>query len=294
MIAAHMDAIGLMVTGIVDGFLRITQVGGVDPRVLPGTLVTVYATRAGQRSIPGVVVLPPGRLLPPDIGINPVPLEYLFVDSGLPPQRMADLVNIGDIVSYAQPPLELSGETLAGHSLDNRASVAALTVCLEELHSRSHLWDIWAVATAQEEIGLSGASGSTFELHPSLAIAVDVTFAKGPGASDWRTSPLGKGPTLCMGPNIHPALFQAVQSLADRLEIPYGLEYAPRHTGTDGFAIQVIAEGIPTLVMGIPLRYMHTPVEVVAMKDIQRAGRLLAEFVAGLQPDFMEKITWDN
>jgi endoglucanase len=294
MIATHMDAIGLMVTGIVDGFLRITQVGGVDPRVLPGTLVTVYATRAGQRSIPGVVVLPPGRLLPPDIGINPVPLEYLFVDSGLPPQRVADQVNIGDIVSYAQSPLELSGETLAGHSLDNRASVAALTVCLEELHSRSHLWDVWAVATAQEEIGLSGAIGSTFELHPSLAIAVDVTFAKGPGASDWRTSPLGKGPTLCMGPNIHPALFKAVQSLADKLEIPYGLEYAPRHTGTDGFAIQVIAEGIPTLVMGIPLRYMHTPVEVVAMKDIQRAGRLLAEFVAGLQPDFMEKITWDN
>jgi len=139
-----------------------------------------------------------------------------------------------------------------------------------------------------------GAIGSTFELCPTIAIAVDVTFAKGPGASDWQTSSLGKGPTLCMGPNIHPAMHKAMKDLADRLEIPYGLEYAPRHTGTDGYATQVTAEGIPTLVLGIPLRYMHTPVEVVAIKDIQRAGRLMAEFIAGLTPDFVEKITWDD
>jgi tetrahedral aminopeptidase len=85
-----------------------------------------------------------------------------------------------------------------------------------------------------------------------------------------------------------------MKNLADRLEIPYNLEVAPRHTGTDAYAAQIVAEGIPTLVMGIPLRYMHTPVEVVSIKDIQRAGRLLAEFIAGLEPDFMEKITWDD
>jgi endoglucanase len=295
MVAAHMDAIGLMVTGIADGFLRLTQVGGVDPRVLPGTLVTVYATGAGGRQpIPGVVVQPHSRLLPPEIGLDPIPLEYLFVDTGLPPHKVADLVHVGDVVSYAQSPVELSGETIAGHTLDNRASVTALTVCLEELQSRPHVWDVWAVATTQEEVGSIGAIGSTFELHPTIAIAMDVTHAKGPGASDWQTSPLGKGPTLCVGPNIHPALHKAMKDLADRLEIPYGLEYAPRHTGTDGYATQVVAEGVPTLVLGIPLRYMHTPVEVVAIKDIQRAGRLMAEFIAGLTPDFMEKITWDD
>jgi endoglucanase len=248
----------------------------------------------GREIIPGVIVQPPARLLPPEIGENPVPLEHLLVDTGLLPKKVAELVRVGDLVSFAQPPLELAGETIAGHTLDNRASVAALTVCLEELQSRPHAWDVWAVASSQEEVGTIGASGSAFELHPAIAIVVDVTWAKGPGASDWSTFPLGKGPTIVMGPNIHPALHKAMKELADRLEIPYALEYTPTHSGTDGMATQVSAEGIPTLVMGIPLRYMHTPVEVVASKDIQRAGRLLAEFVAGLEPDFIEKIVWDE
>jgi putative aminopeptidase FrvX len=295
MVATHMDAIGLMVTGVADGFLRLTQVGGVDPRVLPGALVTLYATGAGVRhSIPGVIVMPQARLLPPDIGSNPVPLEYLFLDTGLPPRKVKSFVQVGDLVAFAQPPFEMTGDTIAGHTLDNRVSVAALTVCLEELQSRPHSWDVWAVATTQEEIGTIGATGTTYELHPTLVIALDVTFAKGPGATEWQTNPLGKGPTLCMGPNIHPALYKEMKALAERLEIPYNLEYAPRHTGTDGYSTQVVAAGIPTLVMGIPLRYMHTPVEMVAVKDIQRAGRLVAEFIAGLAPDFVEKIIWDD
>jgi endoglucanase len=150
------------------------------------------------------------------------------------------------------------------------------------------------VATSQEEVGAIGAAGSAYQLRPTIAIVVDVTFAKGPGASDWETSPLGKGPTIVIGPNIHPALHKSMKELADKLEIPYTLEYTPCHSGTDGWATQVAAEGIPTLVIGLPLRYMHTAVELVALKDIQRAGRLLAEFIARLEPDFMEKIVWDK
>jgi len=216
------------------------------------------------------------------------------VDVGLPHKQVLEKVRTGDIVSFATPPVELAGEVFSGHSLDNRVSVAALTVALEELQGKSHIWDVWAVATAQEEETLGGAATSAFELHPQLAIAVDVTFAKGPGANDWQTFPLGKGPTLGFGPNLHPFLHRSLKELAEKLEIPCSVEVLPRHSGTDAYAMQVAAEGIPTMVIGIPLRYMHTPVEMVAYKDIQRTGRLIAEFIAALEPDFVEKIIWDD
>jgi tetrahedral aminopeptidase len=290
MLATHMDAIGLLVTGISPGgFLRVTSVGGVDARVLPGQVVTVH----GRQALPAVVAQPSARLLPPEMGENPVPLENLFVDTGLPQSQVEKLVRVGDLVSFATSPVELSDGTIAGHTLDNRASVAALTVCLEELQARPHQWDVWAVATSQEETGLIGAFTSAFELHPTISIVVDVTWAKGPGASDWCTFPLGKGPTLVVGPNIHPALHRSLKELADRLEIPHQAEFAPRHSGTDAFATQVTAEGIPTALICIPLRYMHTPVELVSIRDIQRAGRLMAEFIASLQADFMDKVVWE-
>ena len=290
LLAAHMDAIGLIVTSIQDGFLHVTGLGGIDARILPGCAVTVH----GREDLPGVVVQPPARLLPASAGDGPVALEYLLVDTGLPARKVAQLVRTGDQVSFAGEPVDLAGETISGHSLDNRASVAALTVCLQELRERAHAWDVWAVATAQEEVGLFGAITSAYQIRPDAAIAIDVTFAKGPGSNDWGTFPLGKGPTLGWGPNLHPALHKALKDLADRLEIPVVTEVIPRHSGTDAFAIQVSAEGVPTALIGIPLRYMHTAVETVAIKDIQRAGRLMAEFIAGLAPDFIDQIVWEE
>ncbi len=290
LLAAHMDAIGLMVSGIVDGFLRITEIGGIDARVLPGALVTVH----GREDIPSVVVQPPVRLLPPRYRDAPVPLEYLLVDTGLPANRVSRLVRAGDLISFAQAPIQASGDTLAGHSLDNRASVAAVTVCLDELKSRPHAWDVWAVATVQEEETLGGAFTSAFQLRPALAVAIDVTFASSPGSPSHKTYPLGKGPTLGFGPNIHPSLYKSFKELADRLEIPYNTEVMPRYSGTDAIALQRTAEGIPSMVLGIPLRYMHTPVEMVCIKDINRAGRLLADFIGGLALDYVEKITWEE
>jgi endoglucanase len=295
MIATHMDAIGLMVTTITDGFLHFTQIGGIDPRILPGTPVIVHATGGGTvEELPGVVVMPPARAMPASAGDGVVGLEHLLVDTGLLPKVVAAKVRTGDLVSFATEPGELAGEVLSGHSLDNRASVAVLTVALEELQGKHHAWDVWAVATVQEEVTLGGAFTSAFGLHPQIAIAIDVTFAKGPGANDWSTFLLGKGPTLTMGPNIHPFIHKSLKDLADKLEIPYQFEVTPRHSGTDAYAMQVAAEGIPTMVIGIPLRYMHTPVEVVAIKDIQRAGRLIAEFIASLEADFVERIVWDD
>lgn len=290
MIATHMDAIGLMVNGIEEGLLRVTGIGGLDPRVLPGQLVTVH----GREDLPGVIAPPAPRLLPSTVTSGAVPIEYLFVDTGLLPEEVQRLVRLGDMISYAQPPLDTAGESLTGHSLDNRASVVALTHCLELLQTRPHDWDVWAVATVQEEVGVKGAYTSAFQLHPTLAIAVDVTFGSGPGSPSHKTYALGKGPTLLWGPDAHPALHNALKTLAERLEIPYAIEITARHSGTDGYATQVTAEGIPTMVVSIPLRYMHTPVEMVAVKDITRTGRLLAEFIAQLDMKFMDSIKWDD
>jgi len=293
LIAAHMDAIGLMVSRISDGFLHITEIGGIDPRVLPGTPVVVHASGSGEE-LPGVIAMPPADLLPAGEGNGAVGLNYLLVDTGLTPQEVSKRVRVGDLVAFNTEPVEMSGETVSGHSLDNRASVAALTVCLEDLNSRSHVWDVWAVASTQEEINLGGAQTSAFETRPSLAVAVDVTFGKGPGANGWDTFTPGKGITLGIGPNIHPFLHKRFADVAKKAEIPFSVEPMPRMSGTDAISMQVTSEGIPVMVVGIPLRYMHTPVELVSLKDIQRAGRLLAEFVVSLEEDFVEKITWDE
>lgn len=290
LVATHMDAIGLIVKLVVDGFLYTAGIGGVDVRVLPGTPVLVHAEGG---DLPGVVSMPMGKLLPADANDGFLTLEHLVVDTGLTQAEAAKRIHVGDLISFDTQPVEMAGEHLNGHSLDNRASVAALTVALRELQSKSHAWDVWAVATTQEEVGANGAATSAFQLKPSLAIAVDVTFAKGPGVNGWESFPLGKGITLGLGPNIHPFLHTRFKELADKLEIPYAIEPMPRSSGTDGMTLQLAAEGIPTMVLGIPLRYMHTPVELVALKDIQRAGRLLAEFIGALEADFIEKIVWE-
>jgi tetrahedral aminopeptidase len=290
LVAAHMDSIGLMVNGIIDGFMRVTSIGGIDARVLPGQIVTVH----GRRDLPGLIVAPPARLLPASVQGGVVPLEYLLVDVGLLPDEVSNWVRVGDPISFAQPPVEASGETLVGHTLDNRASVAALTYCLEVLRKRQHIWDVWAVATAQEEVTLGGALTSAFQLHPSLAVAIDVTFGSEPYSPTHLTYPLGKGPILIWGPVIHPFLYKYVKELAERLEIPFTVGPVPSFSGTDSDAMQAVAEGIPNMVIGLPLRYMHTPAEMVAIKDITRAGRLVAEFIVQLDEKFMDRFSWED
>jgi endoglucanase len=292
MIAAHMDAIGLMVSRIVDGFLQVTNIGGIDPRVLPGTPVIVHASETGE-DLYGVIAMPPADLLPDGEGSGVIALKYLLIDTGLTPNEVAKKVRVGDRVSFGTEPVEMSGGCVSGHTLDNRASVAALTICLEELQSKSHLWDVWAVASVQEEVTLGGARTSAFQLRPTIAVAVDMTFGKGTGSSGYQTFGIGKGVTLGISPSIHPFLYKRFKEVAERIEIPVHDDLMPAYSSTDADAMQLVAEGIPTMVLSIPQRYMHTPVELVAMKDIQRAGRLLAEFVASLEADFMERIAWD-
>ncbi len=292
LIATHMDAIGLMVSRIVDGFLYVTNIGGIDSRVLPGTPVMVHASGTNEE-LYGVIVMPASNLLPDGEGGGVIDLKYLLIDMGLTANEVAKKVRVGDRVSFATEPIEMAGGYLSGHTLDNRASVAALTICLEELQNKKHTWDVWAVATVQEETVFGGSYTSAYQIRPTIAVAVDMTFGKGTGSSGYQTFELGKGVTLGIGPSIHPFLYKRFKEVAEKIEIPIHDDLMPEYSSTDADAMQLIAEGIPTMLVSIPQRYMHTAVELVSMKDIQRAGRLLAEFIASLEVDFMEKMIWE-
>ncbi len=289
--AAHMDTIGMMVSKVEGEFLHIAPIGGLDPRVLPGQQVTVF-TEGG--ALPGVLVATPDRLLPEAMRGKPVPLTHLRVDVGLTARQVARRVRIGDRVAFAQQPQMLGEETIMGPGLDNRASVAAFTLALEALQGRTHGWDAYFAATVQEEETLGGAKTIAYELRPDVAVAVDVTFAEGPGVQPPRGFPLGEGILLGFGPNIHPKVHEAVKAVAERLEIPYKVEYLPTHSGTDAMALQVAGAGAATMVVSIPLRYMHTPVEMVSLKDIRRAARLLAEFVVALDEQGEDWPAWED
>lgn len=294
MIAAHMDAIGLMVTGIDEGFLRFTQIGGVDPRILPGQMVTVHGTNAEvPRELPGMVVMPPAGLLPKDGKSGPLPQKYLLVDTGLMLDEVKQFVRVGDVISFATEPMELAGDCVSGHTLDNRASVAAVTVALEMLSRRKHLWDVMAVATSQEEVGGIGAMVDAVAIKPDFAIVIDVTFAKAPGGAGIGNFEMGKVTPVTWGSCNHPALHSAMLATAEEYEISIAKDFAPTGSGTDAWDIQVAEAGVPVVELGIPLRYMHTPVEVVSLKDVRRAGRLMAEFIAGLSLDFMKTVIWE-
>jgi len=288
MLAAHMDEIGLRVTGIEKGFLRITRVGGTDLRVLPGTEVVVH----GREDLAGVVGMRPPHVMPRDQRKKPVPWEELFVDVGLPEERVRELVRVGDPVSFRRELVELKGGLVAGKALDNRASVAAVTLALDRLSRVEHAWDVAVVATVQEEVGLYGAATSAYGVEPDLAVAVDVTFARQAGLTDDLAFPLGEGPAIGVGPNFHPQVVERLKAAAEAHEIPYHIEPIPGRSGTDAWAIQVAREGVPTGLVSIPVRYMHQPVETAAVKDVERAGRLLAALVASLEADFRPR--WDD
>jgi endoglucanase len=292
MLAAHMDEIGLRVTGIEKGFLRVTRVGGADRRVLLGLEVVVHATRGSRhvRDLPGIVATRPPHVLPKDERKKTVGWDKIFVDVGLPAKEVERLVSIGDSISFRGEVVELKNRRLAGKAFDDRACVAIITLALEQLAEMRHAWDVFAVATVQEEIGLKGAIAASYGVAPGLGVALDVTFGKQPGVSDVDAAPLGDGPVVLLGPNFHPGVVARLKEVAEANEIPYQLEPAPGRLGTDAWAIQVTREGVPTGLICLPLRYMHQPVETLDVRDVERAARLLAIFMAGLEVDFLDNL----
>ena len=286
MISTHMDTIGLIVKEIRSGFLFVSQIGGIDPRILPGQAVTVH----GKVDLPGIVQMIPDRFIERQAPGSPPRLSRVFVDTGLEHARLSRIVQVGDVISFASQPIHFGDSYISGHSLDNRASVAAVSVCLEELKHFQLQWNLWAVAAVQEELGYPGAYTSTFQLQPSLGIALDVTFAEEPGLKNHKVFPLGKGITIGLGTSVHPGLHRKFIQVAEEMDMPYAIETLPISSGTDAMAMQITAGGIPTIVLGIPIRYMHTPVEMAALADIRRAGRLLARFITSLEANSLQEL----
>jgi len=286
MLAGHMDEIGLLVTKLEKGFLRFATIGGFDLRVLPGQEVLVH----GQRDLPGVIGTRPPHVLSAEEREQVVPLDRLFIDVGLPEEELSKLVRVGDVITVQRQFTELSGGLVSGKAFDDRAAVACIADCLRHLTTMKHTWDVYAVATVQEEVGLKGALTSAFGIAPDIGIAIDVGHGNMLGVPEVDTVNVGGGPALGFGPNIHPLMYSRLVETAKTNEISYQTDPIPGRSGTDAWAMQVVREGMPTALISIPLRYMHTSVETLSMKDIERTGRLLALFISGLDEAFAQQL----
>ncbi|MBP8614202.1 MAG: M42 family metallopeptidase [Firmicutes bacterium] len=290
MLAGHMDEIGLMITKIEEGgFLRFAQVGGVDPRILPGHEVIVY----GRKPLTGVIGVKPPHMTSREEAGKAHKMEDLFIDIGIPEEEVRQLVNVGDVVTFKREVTELTQDAMSGKSFDDRAGVAVILVCLEELRRYKVNADVYAVATTQEEVGLRGALVSTYGIVPDIGIAIDVCHAETPGVPDWKTFSMGKGPSITQGANIHPAVYAGLDKAAKELGISVQPDVTPAATGTDAWAIQVARSGVATGLVSIPERYMHTSVETFSVQDVDKAGRLIARFISSVDAAFVKELkTW--
>lgn len=217
-----------------------------------------------------------------------VKMEEMVIDVGLSPAKLNEVIQVGDIITLKREMYPLLNNVIAGKSLDDRAGVVVMMVCLEELSHLQHAHDVIAVATTQEEVGVRGALTSAYTLNPDLAVAIDVTHASTPDTKGQVTIELGKGPAVALGPNIHPAIYRHFSETAQEHRLPIQIEPIPGASGTDAWAIQVTQEGIPTGLISIPLRYMHTSVETLDMLDVLNSGKLLAHFIASLPEELEE------
>lgn len=283
-IEAHIDEIGLMVNEIDDnGFLGVVNVGGVDPRILPGAEVLVH----GVRDIAGIVGAKPPHLLTKNEDSKAYEMTDLAVDTGLSADEVKKLIRIGDAITMTSPCIELLGDKIAGKSLDDRASVAILIDVFEKLSGCELNADVYAIASAKEEVGGFGAMTATYEINPTLAIAIDVCHGITPDNS-YTAYELGKGAVVTTGPNIHPAIFARLKETAEEKDIKIQIDVEGGNTGTDAWVMQIVRDGIPTGLLSLPLKYMHTSREVISVSDAEAVFDLLSEFIKGLSTNAEE------
>jgi putative aminopeptidase FrvX len=284
-VVGHIDEIGLVVRHIDEkGILWFAPIGGWDPQILVGQRVEV---RGPGGPVPGVVGRKPLHLLDAEARKKVVELKSMHIDIGAADgEEAAGLVRVGDPVVIAGEPLRLAGGRQVSRSMDNRLGAYVSLEALRRCHERDSLEGSFAaIAVVQEEIGLFGARTSAFAVEPDLAVVIDVTHATdAPGVDEKElgSHPLGSGPVIVRGATLSPKLFELLVETAEEAGIDHTIAATGNATGTDADAVQFARSGIPTGLVAIPLRYMHSPVEMVDLADVEATVELIAAFAARL------------
>ncbi len=286
MLAGHIDEIGLMVNYITpEGFIAASAIGGVDAAILPGMRVRVHTSKG---TLLGIMGRKPIHLIEDDERKNVTKLEKLFIDVGLKPEKVKERVRIGDPITF-DVGLETFGDDLAvSRAFDDKMGAWIAARVLEEVKKAGgSAGDLIAAATVQEEVGLRGGITSAYGVDPQVGIAVEVGHATDYPDIDKRKhgeATCGDGPIIARGPNINPVVFELLVKAAEKAKVAYQLGAEPRGTGTDANAIQLSRGGKAAALISIPLRYMHTPTEVLSLKDLDTTVALLTRFVLDLKP----------
>ena len=282
MLAGHGDQIGLMVRHIDDnGFIFFSAIGGIDPSVLPGLSVVIHSQHG---PIDGVIGRKPVHLMKPEERGGKVELRELWIDIGAASRKEVErVVSIGDAATVRLSLTHLGQDLVAGPGFDNKCGVWVVMEALRLCSIKKIKCALFAVSTVQEELGLRGARTAGYGIDPQAAIAVDVTHATDYPDIDKRTHgevKLGQGPVIARGANINPSLEQLLVKTAKAKRLSHQIEAAPGSTGTDANALQITRAGVATALISVPNRYMHTPIEVISLADLEAAAKLLAETIA--------------
>ncbi len=273
MFDAHMDEIGLVITGVEDGFLRFQALGGVDARMLPAAEIKILT----DEPIIGIVAAAPPHILKADEMDKTIKTEDLYIDIGMTTEQAQKAVPIGTPAVYRTRARRFGNGLVTGKALDDRAGVACMIRALELLKDTPLNVDVYVLASAQEEVGTRGAETGAFSVAPDWCIVIDTDHAKSPDHAKPDAKTLGAGVVISKGPNMNKAFTQQIIHAADASGIPYQIGVEPGDSGTNARVIQISRGGVASALVGMPLRYMHTPVELINLEDAENTALLLAE-----------------
>lgn len=273
---AHIDQIGMIVTHITDqGFIKVGNLGGIDRRLLPAQQVTIH----GKRTVKGVICSVPPHLTKGESKV--LSFDDIAIDTGMTKAELESIVSLGDTVTFDVVCRSLLGSRITGGALDDRCGIAAILRALELMDGTETEYNVIVIFSAQEELGERGAKIGAFTLAPDVAIAVDVSFAYAQGENERKCGYLGKGAMIGISPCLSREISDKLIAAAKSADIPFQYEVMNGMTSTNADQYSVARSGAKACTVSIPLRNMHTPVEVIDLDDVENTAALLCKFMGG-------------